>query len=172
MNGIHAIFFSKNDDFFSRITGFFSRSPDFSPLCNRVLQSVRYASMFGTYLRSLKIIFIGDRRRRPIPKATKKHLQDIPDFSPIYRNFLHSYRNFLQFCVAGCHKWHVILEFSPKVEKNSRVEKNSCQTQCIYRGDGMLRPGGSRHLRRASSTPGGPRRTRLVRGSLPNDGYE
>ena len=84
---IHAIFFYKNDDFFSRITGFFSRSPDFSPLCTRVLQSVRYASMFGTYLRSLKIIFIGDWRRRPIPKATKKHLQDIPEFSPLTPEF-------------------------------------------------------------------------------------
>ena len=63
-------------------------------------------------------------------------------------------------------------EKSAKVEKNSRVEKNSGSRQCIYRGDGLLRPGGSTHLRGASSTPRGPRRTRLVRGSLPTDGNE
>ena len=67
---------------FSPKTPLFSpESPDFSPLCTRVIQSVRYASMFGTYLRSLKIMIIGDWRRRSTRKATKSHLPAIPDFS-------------------------------------------------------------------------------------------
>ena len=53
-------------------------------------------------------MIIEDWRRRSSRKATKSHLQNIPDFSPLSTGLFPVYRRKIRYSVSGCHITGVI----------------------------------------------------------------
>ena len=128
---------------------------------SRVYSTVLDCSVVRTQALSLKIMIIGDWRRRSSRKATKSHLENIPDFSPNIPDFSPQIPDFSpNVCVAGCHSTYVILDFfSPNIPDFYPKIKQS-PGLC-----GAASPCSCR-LRSASSTSRRPRGGLLPRGSL------
>ena len=153
---------------------FSPKVPDFSPNCisyqfffqkyriflqksDRVYSSVLDYSVVRTQARFLKIMIIGDWRRRSTRKATKSHLPAIPDFSLECTGFFSRPLCVWMSCY-GCHTGF----FSRKTEFPLKIKESP--------GLSWTAAACSSRLRGTSRISGRSRGALLRRGSLPQGG--